>query len=819
MTRRVHDVGSRHAKLVVIGEAPGAWEEARGEPFVGPAGQKLNEWLVQAGLSRNLTYLTNTYPYRPPGNKLVLIPHDQLAVEVEALHQRLAALSGPVVLVPTGNTALRALTGHGEIHKWRGSILAYQDRAGRTLKVVPTLHPAAVLREPSDERVCLQDWKRIASELTFPEIRLPVREHHINPTLSDCLDFLEVARRADALALDIETPRTLVTSPVMGKTGRPRMVKKKGDRRIVCVGFSHDPAFSITIPTIESYWRGDLPAIWTLIMELCGLATPKVMQNGHFDSYWLASHDIPINAWEWDTMAMHHVLDPCGKHDLATMASLDTRQNFWKDMKDSKDGDDSSCDDAFAAGARYWTYNGIDVAVTRELADTYAQRLSTTGQMAFYRQHAQALFDPLLTLMRQGVRVDQARATAQTQSIKGRCAEILTELALVAGTPLHGKTAISSVKLQTYLYQTLKLPKRISRQTGRVTANEVAIRALMMRYPEKVGKAGALVLEHREQSKLAEFVSPETQDADGRIRCSYKLTTEAGRLSSSGHPMGRGRNLQNIPRVLRDVFIPEPGHVFLNVDLSQAESRVVYLLSQDPRLIELAQRKPWDWDMHTDNASKIFGIPESAITYEQRYLGKKAVHAAQRGMRGTKLSEELLKEGVLKTPQACDAILDAYLAAHPGVVHWFASVRQKVLRDRALTNSWGRRIDFRYERFDDDLYRRAYSFVPQSEIADLLNQWGFLPLHRFLQESTMAARICVQVHDSLLISTPPEEAWTVWRFLKAHLEAPRAYEVGGPVLEMPAEVTLGRTWKGDHAFKQPPTEDEFRAALQQLHDA
>src|SRR5574341_66300 len=223
--RRVGDDGPRTARVVLIGEAPGEQEVKSGRPFVGAAGHRLREWMGDIGLRREEVYITNTFPYRPPGNKLEAVPREERAVEVAALHDRIAALEDPRLLVPMGNAALEAITGKGSITKYRGSILAYTDRRGRQIKVVPTIHPAATFRQPGLERACRHDWARVAAEAAYPEMWLPVRDHQIAPTLQDVRHFLAQREAAyldghrEILAVDIENPKN----------------------EMVCIGFSVDP--------------------------------------------------------------------------------------------------------------------------------------------------------------------------------------------------------------------------------------------------------------------------------------------------------------------------------------------------------------------------------------------------------------------------------------------------------------------------------------------------------------------------------------------------------------------------------------------------
>lgn len=804
MATFVPDQGSKSARLVLIGEAPGAHEEAQGRPFVGPSGQVLQRWWGEHKLQRTDFYVTNVYPYRPAGNVIESVPAHELAPWIGELHDRIAALTDPWVLVPTGNTALAALTGKRGILKHRGSIYGYTDRNGRTIKVIPTIHPAATFRTPGWERRCRADWGRVAGDVGFRELRVPTREHIIRPTVGMVQDFVrDAATRADILALDIETP----------------------GHEIACVGFSFEPHWSFVIPTTLRDWGGDVAAhaaAWDAVRFLCALPCRKATQNGHFDAFWLAEHGVRLVNWYWDCLAEHHALDAADNHDLAYMASVDTREPYWKD--EAKEPDEiakyASHRDAL------WTYNGIDACVQRELAATYAGRLVSRGAVEFYEAHYQRLFQPLLRIMRHGVQNDAGARRQRFVGLAAACAAVRAELADRAGTPLHSTKRtkqqrdagtppdLSNAKIAAYLYGPLGLPRVVKRGTGKVTTDEVTVRRLMLKYPEKMDVIGRLILEHRRKKKVSEFLDEGVPDADGRMRCTYKFTTRSGRLSSSKNPHGTGRNLQNIDREVRDVFLPDPGCVFVEVDLSQAESRVVYVQTGDPALIEIARRPASVYDVHKDNATLIFKAALEAVTAEQRYLAKRAVHASHYGLHGQRLSDELLKDGVVETPEACQAMIDAYMAARPAIPEWQRSVRAAIMRDRVLTNSWGRRLAFTYERLDDETYRQAYAFGPSSEVADLLNQWGLVPIDAAIRERGWRSKINMQNHDALLLSCPPAEVWDVWETLRASLERPRVY--GGVELTIPCDLKLGRTWALGVEWKAAPTRDVVEAAVAKL---
>jgi uracil-DNA glycosylase family 4 len=155
--------GNPKARVLVLGEAPGADEDREGRPFVGKAGQLLDKMFAAIGLSRTspdsetALYITNVLPWRPPGNR------DPSAEEIAMLQpfvERHIALVDPQVVVVMGNTPLLALTGTKGILRARGT---WMQALGKP--VLPMTHPAYLLRTPSAKREAWADLLALQARL------------------------------------------------------------------------------------------------------------------------------------------------------------------------------------------------------------------------------------------------------------------------------------------------------------------------------------------------------------------------------------------------------------------------------------------------------------------------------------------------------------------------------------------------------------------------------------------------------------------------------------------------------------------------------
>lgn len=160
-TRTAFGVGDAHARLLLVGEAPGREEDLQGEPFVGPAGQLLDRVIAALGLQRGQVYLANVLKCRPPDNR------DPRPDEVQACAGYLARqieLVAPSMIVALGRSAAQALLGTTQsLDTLRGARHEY-----RGISVVVTYHPAYLMRNPDEKKKTWQDLQVVIQELGLP---------------------------------------------------------------------------------------------------------------------------------------------------------------------------------------------------------------------------------------------------------------------------------------------------------------------------------------------------------------------------------------------------------------------------------------------------------------------------------------------------------------------------------------------------------------------------------------------------------------------------------------------------------------------------
>jgi DNA polymerase len=154
----VFGVGNPRARLMFVGEAPGEEEDKRGEPFVGRAGQLLTKIVEAIGLTRDQVYIANVIKCRPPGNRN---PEPDEVAQCEPYLFRQIDVIGPRVIVPLGKFAAQSLLKTMDpITRLRGRQFDYRGAA-----LIPTFHPAYLLRNPSAKREVWEDMKKVRAIL------------------------------------------------------------------------------------------------------------------------------------------------------------------------------------------------------------------------------------------------------------------------------------------------------------------------------------------------------------------------------------------------------------------------------------------------------------------------------------------------------------------------------------------------------------------------------------------------------------------------------------------------------------------------------
>lgn len=750
--KRVKGEGLKDAKIIIIGEAPGAEEEKEGRPFVGSSGKLLNDCLLKAGINRDDCYITNVIKVRPPHNKLDRLGELGFVIEdflAELFHEIREV--NPNIIIALGNTPLRALTKQESISKWRGSILSTEYG-----KVIPAFHPAACIRQWSWVYILTHDLRRAKKESEFPEIRRKERTYIINPNFEDIIKYLDLMKDSPFITVDFET---YMYSGL-----------------IRCLGIGNSTTEAMSIPFLKEMkpiWSiEEEKAIWLKLAEV--LINPKttvIAQNAQFELLQFYPYLKDKLTIGFDTMRAHALVYPEFPHGLDFLTSIYTDMEYYKDegkISTEKGRDFNTLQ----------TYNCKDIVATHESALKLMDELRELDLTEFYFSYDNPLMHLLLKMQMKGVRIDVKKLEEHKVRIDKEITDLQSKLEEELGYSLNVK---SNKQMTKFLYKDLKFPVKYKKGSKGPTANEETLTFFSKKYPKV--KSLRLVMNIRRLRTLRETFLEMKLSRDKRIRTSYGIT-ETGRLSSSKNIFGEGANLQNIPKRrgewIRELFIPDKGLTLVTGDLSQAEARVVAWLSQDPNYTAIFKR---GGDVHKEYAALLFNVPIEKVTKKERSIAKNLRHARNYGMGPILLAKEL---GITKTEAIYLINEDRKIFPNIEGVFW-AEVERQLRFNRTLTTPFGRKRTF-LARWGDALLREAYAFIPQSTVADYIDS-GILRLSQILPKEV---NILMQVHDEVVLQCKKEEVSKVIGLIRESIEVPII--IKGEELTIPLEIKTGPSW-------------------------
>ena len=472
-----------------------------------------------------------------------------------------------------------------------------------------------------------------------------------------------------------------------------------------------------------------------------------------------------------------------------------------------------------------WVYNGIDSAVTLEIFHRLMDEIDDV-QMHTYNI-SRNLRAPVMEMSMRGIRIDAAARKRVTREFT----RIITDLEyqynriITEGIGIPYLSWSSPTQVKKLFYEVLGLKEIRARNTaGKMTptVNEEAL--LKLRYNYWAAPLCNLILAMREVKKKLEFLHTEI-DSDGRIRSSFNITgTVTGRLSSSAWLTGTGRNMQNIDRSLRSIFIPDKGMKFINVDLEQGDSRNLaawcwqvfyergeafagsYLNAcESSDLHTVVSHMVWptlDWPTDTTDGKAMRAVAEQ-IFYRQnsyRQTSKGVGHGTNYlGTPYTIATQSKMPVSIINTFQS------KYFSAFPCIPalhHW---VRQQLVDYSFIQTIHGRgRHFFNRANYNDSdsqamaTWREAVAFGGQSATADAVNK----AMHNIWLNGSKDIQLLCQVHDSLLFQVPEE---TVDERVPEILELGKAPLVlkGDRVFIVPNEAKVGYNWGDKDDEKNP----------------
>jgi DNA polymerase I-like protein with 3'-5' exonuclease and polymerase domains/uracil-DNA glycosylase len=751
---------------MIVGEAPGEHEEREGIPFVGASGSELDRMLKEAGILRSTCFVTNVVRVRPPGNDIGVFfaqrKSDRTMQHIEwqgkwalpvvldgiELLKREIELCQPNVIIALGNTALWALTGHWGITSWRGSQLSCNLplALGYQPKVIPTYHPALILRQWTWRQTSVHDFKRAALHSKSREYNPPDYDFITRP------DYATAAGILDGLLAETEKGELNLVGDLETRAGH-----------IACLGVAWNKRSALCIPFMcverpEGYWNLDEETglVWR-IMKLSKHPNVKwCFQNGLYDAQYFWRHWAFVPNIVHDTMLSHHSIFANSQKSLDYLASMYCDHYvYWKD--ESKDWDPKVGED------QLWEYNCKDCVYTFEVWQEELKTLRALQpswpKLEAVHAFQQSLFRPVLKTMNKGIRTDNKRRGEMALTLQEEIASRQAWINDMVGQPVNPGSPLQMQNLFYGLFGQKPIFK-----DGRITCNEEALTKVAEREP-LLRPLVRKILEYRSLGVfLGTFVGG-ALDADGRFRCSYNIAgTETYRFSSSKNAFGSGFNFQNIPSGgddgdgldlpnVRTLFIPDPGNTFFDIDLSSADLRIVTWES-DCREMKAMLRE--GKNPYVEVAKEYYRDPTitkkhpryrdfKSLAHGTHYLGTPPGLAGRIGL----------------SVHEVERIQAWYFGKFPEIKRWQEDFKDQVAKRRYIENVFGNRI-YIFDRIQGNVFNEAIAWLPQSTVGCLINR-AYVAIDAELPQ----VDVLLQVHDSLAGQFPTHlKDWAIGEIVR-----------------------------------------------------
>jgi len=482
----------------------------------------------------------------------------------------------------------------------------------------------------------------------------------------------------------------------------------------------------------------------------------KVGQNLKYDLIVFRSQGIDVQGAFFDTMVADYLLDPGQRnHSLDELAKRYLDHTTIKITELIGSGKNQKCIDQVPL-AQICQYAAEDAEVPWRLTEMLQERLQTLGLSELFETLEMPLINVLAEMEFNGISIDIHRLRELSQRFETRLIQLYDEIQQQAPEPFNPD---SPKQLGKVLFDQLHLPVIKKTKTGPSTDVEV-LQELATLHP-----LPAKIIEYRQLAKLkGTYIDalPELVCTDtGRIHTSFRQDVAAtGRLSSS-EP-----NLQNIPirseegREIRSAFRPDPADwLLMTADYSQIELRVLAHYCGDPALRAAFEQ---DEDIHRRVAAEVYGVEPADVTSSMRRSAKAINFGIIYGQSPFGLAKALQ----ISKDEAANFI-DAYFARYPGVQNFILDTLTQCQQQGFVSTMLGRRRilqgvrDLRKlppekRRTLTEPERMAVNTIIQGSAADLI-KLAMVRVYNLLKNSTLRARLLLQIHDELVFEVHPDD--------------------------------------------------------------
>lgn len=742
--------GPDNARIVIVGEAPGANEDKEGRPFIGAAGKKLDWLLEAAGVDRADVLITNTVMCRPPGNR------DPTAGEKKACRKWLDAVleeAQPDAVLPLGDHAVKSIAGKGVKLKTHHG----RKVEGSSPTVVPMYHPAATMYNANLTPVLISDFKRLTTEIGRPIVE---KQEHLEVSGEE---MQRVLQGVQEFAFDLETSWVKDRVGDVGVVGWS--VAVPGEERGY---FTRD-----SVEWIASWLEGD-----ALV----------VAHNAQFEYQVLKAHGITLLNM-WDTKLAAYVLGyPDTSLKGLTLQIFGYKMRTLDELSDGFKVEVGDIDPDEVA-----QYGADDSFYTIRLKEYLGQELYETGLVGLYETVELPLIPHIGDMMAEGVQVDVEAIATADNVLTGELEERGRKLRQVMGDI----NLNSGDQKADVLYGEMRLPVVKMTESGkRGSVDNDVLELLAQQYP-----IAQDLLEYSHVAKLKPTYVDGLRKrvhSNGRLYAHYNQSggfedrggsgqeaPRTGRLSSSGP------NLTNIPKhdppqgpyisqLIRRSFTVRSGYTLVVGDIAQEEFRIAAYLSQDPAMLEIIyQGKDW----HGETAAEAFG--RRSYTEEERFYGKTSNFSKLYGAGASKIA------AVLHLPRAMGQQLsDGFDRRYDRFLEWRRE-QTALLEERGYIETfYGRRrylpgVWSKVPHVKAEALRQGVSAIIQGTGADIA-KLAMARVGENLKGS--GSHMALFVHDEVGVEALDKQVPDVVQYLRQMSEGLLG------TMPLPVEVQVGKNW-------------------------
>ena len=514
----------------------------------------------------------------------------------------------------------------------------------------------------------------------------------------------------------------------------------------------------------------------------------KIGQNLKYDIKVLAKYNINVRGKLFDTMLAHYLINPDMRHNMEVLA--ETYLNYTPisitELIGKKGKNQLSMRDVSLE--KQTEYAVEDADITLQLKEHFEKELGEANTQKLFDEIEVPLLRVLAAMELEGINLDKDFLNSLSEDLNN---DILTLEKRIYGAAGEEFNIGSPKQLGIILFEKLKLvdkPKKT--KTGQYsTAEDV------LSYLAKDHQIIRDVLDYRGLAKLkstyVDALPLQVEESTGRVHTDYMQTVAAtGRLSSNNP------NLQNIPirtergRQVRKAFVPRnEDYTLLAADYSQIELRIIAALSEEETMIEAFKDGE---DIHASTASKVFNVPISEVTREQRSNAKTVNFGIIYGVSAFGLSNQTnLSRGEAKE------LIDTYYETYPKLKAYM-SKQVDFARDNGYVQTvLGRRrylkdINSRNAVVRGAAERNAVNAPIQGSAADII-KIAMINIYKKLQEGNYKSKMLLQVHDELVFDVYKTELEVMKSLIKTEMES--AYKLEVP---LDVEMDIGDNWLEAH---------------------